>query len=334
MDALERGAEFRRRRNDRQRGMIIAADLMGVGVDVDEALTGRWNVEQRIALGGRLRHAAADEHDEVGPLDPRLELRIGGEADLAGIIVVFPVEGAGPAEGSGDRQVEAFGEAREGRARAFAPARSAEDRDRVFGAPEHLLQLGHLREARPDRRRRGARSVRRRRGLNQHVLRQRDHHRARPSLHGDVERALDDLGYLGRVLDLGRPFGDRAEKGSVVHLLEGPAANHRPLDLADEQDHRRGIVLGDVDAVRGVGRARTARDEAHAGSAGQAAFGQRHHRRPRLLTADGDLDRRVRTMRRARQDRIRPECSRPARRPGPQAGRRGYGRRCVEMQHA
>src|SRR5208282_6364935 len=77
------------------------------------------------------------------------------------------------------------------------------------------------------------------------------------------------------------------------HLLEGSAADHRPLDLTDEQDHRSGIVLGDVDAVRGVGRARTAGDEAYAGPAGQATFGQRHHRGPRLLTADGDLDRRV-----------------------------------------
>ena len=127
--------------------------------------------------------------------------------------------------------------------------------------------------------------------LDEHVLRQRDHDRARPSLHGDVERAVDDLGNLGRALDLRRPFGDRAEKGAVVHLLEGPAADHRPFDLSDEQDHRSGVVLGDVDAVRGVGRARAAGDETHPRPAGQAALGQRHHRRPRLLSADDHLDR-------------------------------------------
>ena len=51
------------------------------------------------------------------------------------------------------------------------------------------------------------------------------------------------------------------------------------------------VVLGDMDAVRGVGRARTAGDEADARPAGQAALGQRHHRRARLLAADDDLDR-------------------------------------------
>ena len=271
--------------------MIIAADLQRVGVDVDEVLAGRGNVEQSITLRGRFRHAAADQHDEVGGLDPGPELRVGGEADFSGIIVMLPVEGAGPAERADDGHVEAFGESREGRARPIGPACSAEDGDRALGAPQHLLQFGHLREPGPDRRRRDARGVGDLRALDEHVLRQRDHDRSRPSLHGDVEGAMDDLGYLGRAVDLRRPFGDGAEKGAVVHLLESAAADHRPFDLSDEQDHRSGIVLGDVDAVRGVGRAGAAGDETHPRPAGQAALGQRHHRRPRLLAADDDLDR-------------------------------------------
>ena len=126
---------------------------------------------------------------------------------------MLAVESARAAERADDRHVEAFGEAREGRARPLGPARAAEDRDRAFGAPQHLLQFGHLREARPDRRRLDARRVGdRRRVSTQHVLGQRDHDRARPSLHRDVERAVDDLGDLGGALDLRSPIWRRSRK--------------------------------------------------------------------------------------------------------------------------
>ena len=65
------------------------------------------------------------------------------------------------------------------------------------------------------------------------------------------------------------------------------------VDLADEQDQRRRILHRDVDAGRGVGRARAARDEADAGPAGELAVGLRHHRRAALLAADRDGDRGV-----------------------------------------
>ena len=40
-----------------------------------------------------------------------------------------------------------------------------------------------------------------------------------------------------------------AEEGLVVDFLEGLALAHAALDLADEQDHRRRILGGDMDAV-------------------------------------------------------------------------------------
>ena len=40
-------------------------------------------------------------------------------------------------------------------------------------------------------------------------LRQRDHDRTRPALHGDVEGARDQLGNASGVVDLDRPFGHR-----------------------------------------------------------------------------------------------------------------------------
>ena len=170
---------------------------------------------------------------------------------------------------------------------------SAKNGDRPFGRPQHLLQFGHLRKARPDRDPLGARRVRHGRHFRQHVLGQRDHDRARPALHRNVKRALDNLRDLRRGLDLRRELCRRGEKRPIVHLLEGAPPHHRPLDLADEQDHRRRIVLGDMQPMRGVGRAGAAGDEADSWPPGQAPFGQRHHRRARLLPADGQFDRRV-----------------------------------------
>ena len=102
--------------------------------------------------------------------------------------------------------------------------------------------------------------------------------------------ALHDLGDLRRALDFGHPFGGRAEHRAIVHLLKRAATAHGPLDLADEQDHRRAVVLGDMDAVRGVGGAGAAGDEADAGPPGQPADDSRHDRRSRLLAADRHLD--------------------------------------------
>ena len=53
------------------------------------------------------------------------------------------------------------------------------------------------------------------------------------------------------------------------------------------------FVLGDVDAMGGVGRARPPGDEANSGPAGEPPLGQRHDRRAALLPADRQLDRSV-----------------------------------------
>ena len=273
--------------------MVVAADLVGVGMDVDQPLPRRRNLEQRIALRRRLRHPAADQQHQIRRFDPRFELGIDGEADLAGEIVVLAVEGAGAAKRAHDRQVEALGEPGEGGARPLGPSAPAEDGDRPIRRPQHLLQFGHLRQARPDRGRLDPGRVGHGGHFRQHVFGQRDHHRAGPALHRRVERALDDLGNLRGSLDLRRQFGGRGEESAIIHLLERAPPHHRPLDLADEQDHRRRIVLGDMHAMRGVGRAGAAGDEADPRPSGEPPLGQRHHRRARFLPAHGDFDRRV-----------------------------------------
>ena len=82
----------------------------------------------------------------------------------------------------------------------------------------------------------------------------------------------------------------RAEHRAIVELLERLALAHVARDLADEQDHRRGVLPRDMHAGRRIGGARPAGDEADAGPAGRLADGFRHDRRAALLPADGDGD--------------------------------------------
>ena len=132
--------------------------------------------------------------------------------------------------------------------------------------------------------------IRHQRALGQHVFRQRDHHRAGAAVAGGVEGARHEFGNARRIVDLGRPFGDAAEHRAVIEFLERLALAHVAADLADEHDHRRGILARDVNAGRGIGGARPARDEADAGPAGRLADRFRHHRRGAFVPADGERD--------------------------------------------
>jgi hypothetical protein len=110
---------------------------------------------------------------------------------------------------------------------------------------------------------------------------------------GDVEGARDQFGHARRVVDLHHPLGHGAEDRAVVEFLEGLAAQRAARDLADEQQHRRRVLVRDVDAGGGVGGAGTARHEAHAGPAGELALGLGHHGRAAFLAAYRDVDGRV-----------------------------------------
>ena len=100
-------------------------------------------------------------------------------------------------------------------------------------------------------------------------------------------------GMRAGVVDLHRPFGDAAEEALVVHLLPCLALPDAARHLADEQDDRRGILHGDVDAGRGIGGAGAARHQADAGLAGELAVAVGHHRRAAFLAADDRPDRRI-----------------------------------------
>ena len=101
-----------------------------------------------------------------------------------------------------------------------------------------------------------------------------------------MKGARHDFRHARRIVDLGRPFGHRAEHGAVIELLERLALLHVARHLADEHDDGRRILLGDVDARRGIGRARPAGDEDHARPAGRLADGLRHHAGAAFLSAN------------------------------------------------
>ncbi len=130
-------------------------------------------------------------------------------------------------------------------------------------------------------------------GIAQHVLGQRDHHRARAAAGGHCKRAGNGLGDARRIIDLGGPLDHAAKHGAVVQLLEGLAPARRALDLANEEDHWGRVLHRDMQPGRGVRRARPPRDHADSGLAGELALRFGHHRGAALLAADRRFDGRV-----------------------------------------
>ena len=143
-----------------------------------------------------------------------------------------------------------------------------------------------------------------RRGLRQHVLGQREHHRPLAARHRAVERVAHDSAMRSGAVDRRDPLRHLAEHPAVVDLLERLALDEVGADLADEEDHRRRVLERGVHADRGVGRAGTARHEADAGLAGELAVGLGHVRGAAVLTRDDELDRVARVVERVEHGEI------------------------------
>ncbi len=125
----------------------------------------------------------------------------------------------------------------------------------------------------------------------QHVLRQGQHHRSRPSRHRNVKGMRNDFGNARRVADFLNPLGHAAKKGAKIHFLEGVSATHVAADLADEQKQRRRILLRNVNSAGRVGCAGAARHHGDAGAAGHLAVGLGHHRRAAFMARRHHVDR-------------------------------------------
>ena len=269
---------------------IDAAELLRARMDVHEGHLRSGDVDQRVALRGQLAEPSADHEDEIGRLDPREEFRIGRDPEIARVTRVKRIEEVRAAERRRNRQRETFGKARNRGMRFGGPAAAAEQHDRSLRGPEQRVQLRDLHRAGRGLDRLEARRGRRVDALGEHVFRQRDHDRAGPPARRHIKGARNQFGHASGIVDLDHPFRHAAEETAEVDLLEGVALARVAADLADEQQHRRGILLRDVDAGRGIARARPAGDEAHARTSGRLADRFRHHRGAAFLPADGDLD--------------------------------------------
>ena len=195
------------------------------------------------------------------------------------------------AERGADREPVLFGEGLDVGAGLRVPAAAPENNQGRFGRLQQLAEGRHV----LGRRRTARDLVRADVGhvdlVDQHVLRQHQHDRARPAVEGHGEGLGDVFGDAPGVLDLGHPLGQLAVHAAVVDLLEGLAVGRLAGDLADQQDHGCRILEAGMHSHRGIGGARAAGHEADARPAGQLAVGLRHIGGAALLAADDVADR-------------------------------------------
>ena len=202
------------------------------------------------------------------------------------------------AERARHRQVVRLDEALQVVTGGLGPAGSAGNDDRALGSAQQTSQPGdlHVRRGRLDR------LMTQRVGhvgdLRLHVLGQGQHDRSRATAGRHLERARDELRDARCTVDLRNPLDHRTEHAAVVDLLECLTLGELVADLADEQDHRCGVLERGMDADRRVGGTGAARDERHARLAGQLRVGIGHEGRARLVARDDQLDHLARVVQR------------------------------------
>ena len=105
-----------------------------------------------------------------------------------------------------------------------------------------------------------------------------------------MEGARNDFGNTLNLIDFSDPLRLGTENSTVIHFLEGFTFAHAAFNLAHEQDHGGGILIGDVHAGVGIGGTRATCDHADARLAREFAVRIGHHGRPAFLAANSDLD--------------------------------------------
>ena len=129
--------------------------------------------------------------------------------------------------------------------------------------------------------------------LGEHVLRQREDDRPGPPGERDRVRLGHVLGDPLRAVELPRGLRDAAEHLGVVELLPRLAPPEGARHLADEEEHRRRVLLRRVDADRRLRRARPARHETDARTPRELAVRLRSIGRTLLVAAGDEPDGRV-----------------------------------------
>ena len=254
-----------------------------------------------------------------------LQLRVGADADIAGIVRMVGRKQHGAAERGRDRQVEALGEAR---ARARRPSRvqprAAERSTTGALAPPTAASAGRPSAVRPGQVSTGSTRGRRRRPRVSSSMSSGSAITTGPGRPCMATwKARETIRGCGRRRRSRRPIWPSSRRRPCSRP---PGTRRAPRMPRSTWPTNRisgvEILLGDVDAVRGVGGAGAARDEGDAGPAGEPRRGLGHHRRAALLPADRDVRSRRRAARRARRDSSRPARRTRARRPARQGSRR------------
>ncbi len=283
--AAERARELRQIGDNGQVRLVHASQLSWVGMDVHERLARTRHVEQRVAACRDVPQPPANGDDEIGIFDAAGECRIHPNREVAGISTRAVVDVVLATERCDDRNGVRLAEEDDVGTGTLRPGSFADDDERPFGGGEQLPQTPQLLVSGPRTRNLRGGGVVRICLLVEHVLGQGEHDRPRSAGGGDAERPRDVLGDARRVVDLSSPLRHRSEDRGVVELLERGAPGVSPGNLADEEDHRRRVLVGRVHPHRRVRRAGAARHEADSRTARELSVRLGHVRRRRLMTA-------------------------------------------------
>ena len=286
----QRGCEGARAGVNAQMRAPHPADLFALRIQMHRLHLRLGQVEQRIALLGQLIGPPARDNHQIAGLKARHQLGIGAKAQIAGIVGVGGVEQMRPAKSGGDGNAEILRKCLDRIAGRLIPARPAQQQHGTLRLCQQGLQCFQLLAAGGNLRRFDINAIGGVGGHGQHIVRQRQHHGAGPSVHRFGKGAADMIGHGIWIVDLGSELGHAAEHGFEIQFLKRAAAPVVRLHLSGKQDQGRGILLGDMDAARSIGGAGPARDETDAGAARRLAMGFGHHRRAAFVAADDDIN--------------------------------------------
>ncbi len=94
------------------------------------------------------------------------------------------------------------------------------------------------------------------------------------------------FGYAVDMVNFFNPFGKITESLTVIYFLKSFPAFHPATDLSHEHDHRRTVLLGDMDTRSGIGCARTSSDHTDPRSSSHFSIRFGHHGRAAFLTGN------------------------------------------------
>jgi hypothetical protein len=116
------------------------------------------------------------------------------------------------------------------------------------------------------------------------VTRDRDRDRAGAAGGRDPPPLRHQAGYVLGALGRDGPLGDRAVERGEVDLLEGLSTAQLRVDLPEQHDHGRRVLVGRVHPDREVRRARPAARHGHRGNAGEPGVRIGHEGRTRFVS--------------------------------------------------